>query len=160
MNRRNRGGQKNRKINRITARYSRNYWDLFDHVRYNKHGLVIQMHRNNIAEEFTVSKPCYCLWTSPVYVHTDLVARQTRRDPWKSLQDALLSGRPKVRVCWGLKPQTVSHVDPLLMVHVMGFPRALAAVARLPESTQKEIKLKNLTQSTFRASVDVTSTFL
>jgi hypothetical protein len=48
------------------------------------------------------------------------------------------------------------------MVHVMGFPRAFAAVARLPgrkKERKKEINFNNPPQSMFRASVDVTSTF-
>jgi hypothetical protein len=112
------------------------------------------------AEEFTVSKSCYCLWTRPVYVYTDLVARQTRRNPWKPLRNALLSGRPKMRVCRGLEPKTVSHIDPLLMVHVMGFPRALATVARFPERKNKEINSGNRTQSACRLSIEFTNKLL
>lgn len=70
-------------------------------------------------------------------VYTDLVTRQAWRDPWEALIDGLLPGRPAIWVCRGLEPKSLTHVDPLLMVHIMSLPRTLAAVARLPERRQK-----------------------
>jgi hypothetical protein len=53
MNRRDKSGKENRKINRITVLYGRKHRDPFDHVRCNKHRLVVHMHKNNnTAEEW------------------------------------------------------------------------------------------------------------
>lgn len=81
MNRRNKGGKKNRKINRITELHVRTIENcLIMFAAINKEWWFTCTEITQLKNSLCQNRVTVC-GKRPVSVYTDLVTRQTRRDP-------------------------------------------------------------------------------
>lgn len=62
---------------------------------------------------------------------------QPRRNPWVSLAVGPFLWHPLVRILNGLETEPVSHIDPLLVQHIVWIFRAFTAAACLPKNEMK-----------------------